>query len=571
MTELIITILFATLFVQSTSYMLNIKSDLRNKIYLITSVLIAVIIYLIPTGMHVQYQYISLHFSAMPQALSMIIALLNIALAGFSMMDSKNIEKMALQALVLLSILCVNSHNIFSMLTFMEVMGICSGTLVMLNKQADSLRISINYILIHFIAGLFVLAGLSMYIVDYPEIVYGPIRNLSNYLQNYQLPTVLIFIGLVINTGLFPFSFWINATYKRLNFYVPAYLCITSTKVSLFFVMLLFANAHALIYVGYATALFALFATFVFHDLRNIIFYFMISSIGVITASVGIGGQETINAAFLYMLNHMFYTTMVLMAIGMAMYVLNNSSSFFNTNLLRCNLITYGAIVLFLCNVSTLPFTSNYIFKNMLKQSIYESQHYYHYLFNMFLMSGYILSSIRILIDLNTEISDELFKSFSAYKIRWNMNVSLLSLLVLIAGYGLIYPIVTSGAQVYSLKYLAQNINYIAATIAIIILWNQHKTNLFPMAEKKYIKQMDILYLIPFLKAIYAKLSQYSTRIIKQQQDINNSVQKVINKGFNIVHKYEKDSQYDGTSDMTLNIMILLLLLTASYLLFSHS
>ena len=221
----------------------------------------------------------------------------------------------------------VLSGNIIQMYIFWELTSISSFLLIAYNSQsADARRSALQALLVTAGGGLALLAGLiliglesgSMYLPDILK------HDLS---QSTYLPAILVLLllGAFTKSAQFPFHFWLpNAMEAPTP--VSAYLhSATMVKAGIFLLFRfnpVFEGVatwqYTLMIVGSATMLMGAVLAMLQKDLKKILAYVTISTLGLMVAAIGIGTDAALKAGLVYLLVHALYKGSMFMIAGNA-------------------------------------------------------------------------------------------------------------------------------------------------------------------------------------------------------------------------------------------------------------
>ncbi|MFD2967609.1 putative monovalent cation/H+ antiporter subunit A [Sphingobacterium bambusae] len=221
----------------------------------------------------------------------------------------------------------VLSNNILTLFVFWELTSISSFFLIGFNNDSKASRDSaLTALSITGLGGFFLLAGLILtgHIADtfviselfakHDVIVSHPL---------YPLIAGLIFIGAFTKSAQFPFHFWLPGAMKAPT-PVSAYLhSATMVKAGIYLLARftpVFGHTelwnNTLLIVGGFTMLYAAIHSLFRVDLKGILAYSTISALGILTFLLGLGTQEAIIAAAVFILVHALYKATLFMVTG---------------------------------------------------------------------------------------------------------------------------------------------------------------------------------------------------------------------------------------------------------------
>ena len=219
--------------------------------------------------------------------------------------------------------------DIFNLYVWYEVMLTSSFVLIALGGSAEQLRGSIKYVTINFIASIFFVAAIG--------ILYGMTGTLNmadlalklrtmGEIQYIDGALMLFFIAFSVKAGLFPFFFWLPASYHTPPIAITALFAGTLTKVgiytmfrfySLFIVEnMVFWKGFILVIAGLTMTIGVLMAASQF-DIRKILSFHIISQVGYMVMGLGLFTVGGIAGALYFMVHNMFSKTNTFLAGGL--------------------------------------------------------------------------------------------------------------------------------------------------------------------------------------------------------------------------------------------------------------
>lgn len=219
--------------------------------------------------------------------------------------------------------------DIFNLYVWYEVMLTSSFVLIALGGSAEQLRGSIKYVTINFVASIFFVAGIG--------ILYGLTGTLNMADLAFKLRTageipyldgalMLFFIAFSVKAGLFPFFFWLPASYHTPPIPITALFAGTLTKVgiytmfrfySLFIVEnTMFWKTFILVIAGLTMVIGVLMAASQY-DIRKILSFHIISQVGYMVMGLGLFTVGGIAGAIYFTVHNMLSKTNTFLAGGL--------------------------------------------------------------------------------------------------------------------------------------------------------------------------------------------------------------------------------------------------------------
>lgn len=261
--------------------------------------------------------------------LILFIGSLIVIYSGIYLKDKENLSRYYLYILMFAGSMLgiVVSGNLIMIFIFWELTSVSSFFLIgYYNKKESSIIAAQQALIVTGFGGLALLAG---FIIIYILTGTFSLKELGVYREtiifsNLYLPLLfLIFIGCFTKSAQMPFHFWLpNAMVAPAP--VSAYLhSATMVKAGVFLLMRLFPFLgdtdlwkHILIIVGLTTMVFAAFISAKRTDLKQILAFSTISSLGSMVALIGLGSKYALQAAVLYFLAHALYKASLFLSAG---------------------------------------------------------------------------------------------------------------------------------------------------------------------------------------------------------------------------------------------------------------
>lgn len=221
----------------------------------------------------------------------------------------------------------VLSDNIISLFVFWELTSISSFFLIGFNNQEEASRKSaILALSITGTGGLLMLLGVL--ILGNVAGTYSIAEMLSSNeviaeSAHYILITLLIFAAAFTKSAQFPFHFWLPGAMKAPT-PVSTYLhSATMVKAGVYLLMRftpILGNSEfwnsTLIIVGAATMVYAAIHTLFRTDLKGVLAYSTIAALGVLVFLIGLGTQDALLAACVFILVHALYKASLFLITG---------------------------------------------------------------------------------------------------------------------------------------------------------------------------------------------------------------------------------------------------------------
>lgn len=227
--------------------------------------------------------------------------------------------------------------DLFNLYVWFEVMLIASFALLVLGGNRVQLDGAVKYIAINLISTVLLLASIGL--------LYGltGTLNLADLHQRVPLVedqalvsivAVLFILAFGIKAAVFPLFFWLPAAYHTLPISVSAVFAALMTKVGVYALMrtftLIFPGEHSnldmtLLVAALVTAVLGVLGAMTHTDIRRILSYQVIGSIGFMLLGLGLGSEVALTSAIFYMLHGILLMALLFMLAGM---IAQSSGSF---------------------------------------------------------------------------------------------------------------------------------------------------------------------------------------------------------------------------------------------------
>jgi multicomponent Na+:H+ antiporter subunit D len=207
--------------------------------------------------------------------------------------------------------------DVFNLYVWFEVMLMASFVLMALGNHREQLRGSVKYITLNLLSSFFLLASIGL--------LYGKtgtlnMADLADFFRNgkgaeVDTITALFFIALAIKSALFPFYFWLPASYHTPPAAISAFFSGLLTKVGVYvlirFFTLIFVQSHdlwhpMLLVIAGFTMFIGVISAASQMDIRRILSFHIISQIGYMIMGLGIYTTLSLAGAIYFIAHNVF-------------------------------------------------------------------------------------------------------------------------------------------------------------------------------------------------------------------------------------------------------------------------
>jgi len=218
--------------------------------------------------------------------------------------------------------------DLFNMYVWFEVMLISSFALLVLGGNKVQLDGAVKYVAINLISTVLLLTAIGL--------LYGLTGTLNMADLSGRVPQVesqalvsvvgvLFLVAFGIKAAVFPLYFWLPASYHTLPISVTAVFAALMTKVGIYALMrtftLIFPGEHAMIdatllCLGLVTMVLGVFGAMTHGDVRRILAFHVIGSIGFMLIGLGLGSALAMGSAIFYMMHGILIMALLFMLAG---------------------------------------------------------------------------------------------------------------------------------------------------------------------------------------------------------------------------------------------------------------
>lgn len=209
----------------------------------------------------------------------------------------------------------VLASSFMALFLFWEFLTITASLIIFFDQQGQSRettrQIGYRFLITHLVAGLLLLVGILMHFTETGSLM----------IDIPKAGHAFFLLGIGTKAAVVPLHFWLPSTYPRVSPAATVILSIFTTKAGIFVLARLLSGQLLLSYAGAFMALFGIFMALRQTRMRSLLVYHIISQLGYMVASIGIGGELGVNGGLLHMFNHMVYKGLLLMTAASAMYM----------------------------------------------------------------------------------------------------------------------------------------------------------------------------------------------------------------------------------------------------------
>jgi multicomponent Na+:H+ antiporter subunit D len=258
---------------------------------------------------------------------------------------------------------------------FWEVMAFSSVFLVWFRRTPEATRAGYRYLLVHVAGGLSLLAGIILWThgkTGLDAIAFDSFVKLG---AAYDLPGILILIGIIINAAVPPFQAWLPDAYPNGTFNGSVFLSAFTTKTAVYALCRGFAGMELLIWLGVIMALYGVVYAIIENDMRRLFAYHIISQVGYMVAGAGIGTELAINGACAHAFAHILYKGLLFMGAGSVLYMTGETRMSKLGGLYKKMPWTFLLTLVGGLSISAFPLFSGFVSKSMIVSAGFANPH----------------------------------------------------------------------------------------------------------------------------------------------------------------------------------------------------
>jgi multicomponent Na+:H+ antiporter subunit D len=219
--------------------------------------------------------------------------------------------------------------DLFNLYVWFEIMLIASFVLITLGGGRDQLEGGVKYLVINLVSSTLFLSGVGLL---YGELGTLNMADIANKLADapnafaVTSSTMLLLAAFGIKAALFPFFFWLPASYHTPPVAVSALFAGLLTKVGVYALIrsytLIFSTQfelvqNILLFLAGATMVTGVLGAAVQYEIRKILSFHIVSQIGYMIMGLAVGSALALAGAVFYILHHIIVKTNLFLVGGL--------------------------------------------------------------------------------------------------------------------------------------------------------------------------------------------------------------------------------------------------------------
>ncbi len=252
----------------------------------------------------------------------------------------------------------IYAGDFLTLYIFWEFMAVSSTFLILASRTREARDAGFRYILVHLIGGLFLLAGIVLYVQTRGTLEF-------DYIGLDGAGSWLIFIGIALNAAAIPLHAWLPDAYPMGTPSSTVFLSAFTTKSAVYLMARTFPGAAPLIWIGAIMVFVPIFYAVLENDIRRVLAYSLLNQVGFMLCGIGIGTALALNGAVSHAFCHILYKALLFMAAGSVLHMTGKIKcteigGLYKTMPLTCLFCMVGA-----ASISAFPLFSGFVSKSM--------------------------------------------------------------------------------------------------------------------------------------------------------------------------------------------------------------
>jgi len=265
--------------------------------------------------------------------------------------------------------------DFITLFLYWEIIAISGIIVIFSSKDPFAGRAGVRYAIIHFLSGIFLIAGIigQISLSGSSDLVKFS-ADMSILFPLYALDmngviTWLILLGILITVAAPPFSSWLPDSYPKASPAGSVFLSAFTTKAAIFVLLTLFAGTKLLVFIGLFMVFYGIVYAIIENDMRRLLSYSIINQLGFMLVGIGMGKDEALNGVAAMAFCGVIYQALLLMSAGSVVYMTGRNRISDVGGLYRSMKITTICCIIGSLSISAFPLTSGFISKSMIISS----------------------------------------------------------------------------------------------------------------------------------------------------------------------------------------------------------
>lgn len=253
----------------------------------------------------------------------------------------------------------VFAGDLISLFIFWELMALSAAYLVWAGKTKESGAAGMRYLLVHIFGGLCLLTGIIIHVHNTGSVEFG-------YIGLNDLASYFILIGFGINAAFPVLHAWLPDAYPESTFSGTVFLSAFTTKTAVYVLARSFPGTEILIWIGAIMTVFPIFYAVIENNLRRVLSYSLIISVGFMVTGIGIGTALSINGMVAHAYASILYIALLFMSLGAVLHQTGKINATDLGGLYKTMPLTTIFCIIGAASISSFPLTSGFVSKSLI-------------------------------------------------------------------------------------------------------------------------------------------------------------------------------------------------------------
>lgn len=289
-------------------------------------------------------------------------------------------------------------NDLFSMFVGFELVTILSSLMILLKRDAKSLKASLYYLLYNSVGMIFYLLGTILLYIKVGtlnvDLVRGILINAGDA-KGILLCYGLFMTAFCLKSAIVPMSSWLPLAHSSAMTPISAFLSGLLVKIGVYGfirVQMMMPNYNMdrfLLMIGMITALFGIFMAIIDNDMKRILAFSTISQMGLIVISLTAKGSISVGS-ILHLINHFFSKSLLFLVIGTIISLTKERDIRKIKSLYKYSPVLSIAMLVGIFSITGAPLSAGALSKYLIKKSYYSLNiNWFFYIMNLGTMAVY--------------------------------------------------------------------------------------------------------------------------------------------------------------------------------------
>ena len=362
------------------------RGSIRNVIMLATPVLSGLHLWMVPDGIHLQFDF--LDYQLIPyrvDKLSLIFGYVFHIAAFIAIVYSLHVRDTLQQVAAMMyagsAIGAVFAGDLLSLFVFWELLAFTSVFLIWARRTQRSYTAGMRYLIIQVLSGIILLVGTLFYAAENDTLAFS-------FIGLEGVAGWLIFISFGIKCAFPLVHNWLTDAYPEATVTGTVFLSAFTTKVAVYALARGYPGTELLVYIGAVMTCFPIFFAVIENDLRRVLAYSLINQVGFMVVGIGIGTALAINGAVSHAFNDVIFKGLLFMSMGAVLHMTGRINGSDLGGLYKTMPKTTLLCIVGAASISAFPLFSGFVSKSMVMAAALENGYDWIWLMLLFASAG---------------------------------------------------------------------------------------------------------------------------------------------------------------------------------------